>query len=77
MLRVELKDNVKPHHARPFPVPKIHELTLKSEPDRLCNLKVLKQVSESQWGAPMFVVPKKDEVAHFISDFAELNKWIK
>jgi hypothetical protein len=23
---VELKDNVEPHHARPFPVPKIHEL---------------------------------------------------
>jgi hypothetical protein len=32
---IKLKDNVEPHHARPFPVPKIHELTLKSELDRL------------------------------------------
>jgi hypothetical protein len=39
---IKLKDNVEPHHARPFPVPKIHELTLKSELDRLCELNVLK-----------------------------------
>jgi hypothetical protein len=28
---IKLKENVEPHHARPFPVPKIHKLTLKSE----------------------------------------------
>jgi hypothetical protein len=31
---IKLKENVEPHHARPFPVPKIHELMLKSELDR-------------------------------------------
>jgi hypothetical protein len=53
---VKLKDDVEPHHARPFPLPKIHELTLKSELDRLCELNVLKRVNRSQWGAPTFVV---------------------
>jgi hypothetical protein len=52
---IKLKDNVEPHHARPFPVPKIHELTLKSELDRLCELNVLKRVNRSQWGAPTFI----------------------
>ena len=45
---IKLKDNVEPHHARPFSVPKIHELTLKSELDRLCELNVLKRVNRSQ-----------------------------
>jgi hypothetical protein len=72
-----LKDNVEPHHARPFPVPKIHELTLKSELDRLCELNILKRVNRSQWGAPMFIVPQKDGTVRFISNFRELNKRIK
>ena len=74
---IKLKDNVEPHHARPFPVPKIHELTLKSELDRLCELNVLKRVNRSQWGAPMFIVPKKNGTVRFISDFRQLNKRIK
>jgi hypothetical protein len=38
---------------------------------------VLKRANGSQWGAPTFVVPKKDGTARFISDFRELNKWIQ
>jgi hypothetical protein len=68
---IKLKDNVEPHHARPFPVPKTHELTLKSELDRLCELNVLKRVNRSQWGVPTFAIPKKDGTARFISDFIE------
>jgi hypothetical protein len=52
---VKLKDNVKPHHAWPFPVPKIDKLTLKSNLDCLCALNALKRASGSQWGAPTFI----------------------
>ena len=32
---IELQENAKPYHAKPFSIPKIHELTLKKEVDRL------------------------------------------
>ena len=62
-----------PHHARPFPVPKIHELTLKSEIDRLVRAGILRKVNRSEWAAPTFIIPKKDGTVRFISDFRELH----
>jgi hypothetical protein len=38
---------------------------------------VPKRVNRSQWGAPTFIIPKKDGTVSFISDFRELNKRIK
>ena len=39
---IELKPGALPYHARPFPIPKVHEATLKMEVERLCELGVLK-----------------------------------
>ena len=39
---IKLKEGAKPYHSRPFPIPKIHERTLKVELDRLIKLGVLK-----------------------------------
>ena len=66
-----------PYHARAFPIPKVHEETLKLELQRLCKIGVLRRVNNSEWAAPTFIVPKKDGTVHFISDFRELNKRIK
>eukprot|EP00957_Ditylum_brightwellii_P141495 10779016-Ditylum_brightwellii.AAC.1 len=38
---------------------------------------VLHKVNRSQWGAPTFLIPKKDETIHFITGYRELNKCIK
>ena len=77
ILEIELKEGIKPYHARAFPIPKIHETTLKMEVDRLVQQKVLKRVNRSEWAAPTFIIPKKDGSVRFISDFRELNKRIK
>ena len=57
---IKLKPYAEPYHGKPFPVPHIHELTFKQELDRLKYLKVIKKVNRSQWGAPTFLIPKKD-----------------
>ena len=52
---IELKEEAKPYHSRPFPVPMIHECTLKVKIDRLIKLGVLKQINDSEWAAPTFI----------------------
>ena len=58
---IKLKPDAEPYHGKLFPVPRIHELTFKQELDRLEYLKVIKKVNRSQWGAPKFLIPRKDE----------------
>jgi hypothetical protein len=60
-----------------FPVPKIHEATLKIELEFLTKVGVLKKVNQIKWGAPTFLIPKKDARVQFIFNFHELNKRIK
>jgi hypothetical protein len=74
---IELKPDAKPYHSRPFPVPKIHEATLKIELEFLTKVGVLKKVNQIKWGAPTFLIPKKDARVQFIFNFHELNKRIK
>ncbi len=73
---IELKPDVKPYHAKAFPVPRVHMETLKKEVERLCKVGVLKRVNRSEWAAPTFIIPKKDGKVRFISDFRQLNSRI-
>ena len=73
-VHLEVKEGAKPKHHKPFPVPKIHEMTLKKELKRLCKLGVLKKCSDSTWASPTFIIPKKNGTVRFISDFRYLNK---
>ena len=75
--KINTKEGAMSHHERPFPVPKIHELTLKSDIDRLVRAGILRKVNRSEWAAPTFIIPKKDGTVRFISDFRELNRRIR
>ena len=61
-VHLELKEGTKPKHHKSFPVPKIHENTLKKELDRLCEIGVLKKCSNSVWASPTFIIPKKNGI---------------
>ena len=76
-VQIELKKDAQPYHARAYPIPKALEAKVKLELERLIKAGVLKKVNHSQWGAPNFVIPKKDDTIRFITDFRELNKRIK
>ena len=58
---VELRQDAEPYHARPYPIPKTYETTLKMEVKRLVTSGVLKNVNRSKWAAPSFIIPKKME----------------
>ena len=50
---------------------------MKQEIKRLVDIGVLRKAKTSGWGAPTFIIPKKNGTVRFISDFRELNKRIK
>ena len=73
----ELKEDAKPYHAKPFPIPTICEPTLRKVVDRVIKIGVLKKINSSQWAATTFIIPKINGTVRFMSDFRELNKTIK
>ena len=58
---IKLKLDAEPYHGKPFPVPRMHELTFKQELDQIEYLNIIKKVNCSQWDAPTFIIPRKDE----------------
>jgi hypothetical protein len=62
-----------PFHLPPFPVPKIHEETLKKEFKRQCELGVLQPQVASEYQSPSFVITKKNGTVRVVSGFRVLN----
>ena len=60
-VHLEVKEGAKPKHHKPFPVPKIHEMTLKKELKRLCKLGVLKNVAILRGPHPLSLFLRKME----------------
>eukprot|EP00957_Ditylum_brightwellii_P102253 7794660-Ditylum_brightwellii.AAC.1 len=73
---IELQEGAKPYHRRPYSVPKVYGQSFRLEVEQLEKIGVLCKVNRLQWGAPTFVIPKKDKTIQFITDFWELNKRI-
>ena len=70
---IEIKENDKPYHTNPIPIPKAYKPTLKNYVKRLIKIGVLKKSTVSLWTAPIYIIPKKNGTVRFISDFRELN----
>ena len=68
-----MKEGSKPVNTRWYPVPRINKETFKKELDRLVKIGVLERVQESQWGTPVFIIPKKEEPVRSITDFRKVN----
>ena len=75
-VKIELKPGAKPVNARWYPVPRINKETFKRELMRLVKIRVLEKVQESQWGTPVFIIPKKEGTVRFITDFRKVNNQI-
>ena len=57
---LEVKPGEQPTHSKAFPIPKVHEETLKKEIQQLVDIGVLKKCSNSTWASPTSIIPKKN-----------------
>jgi hypothetical protein len=58
-VHIDIDQNAKPVHPRPYPVPQIHLKIFKRELDHLIRIGVLAAQQESEWASPLFIIPKK------------------
>ncbi len=57
---IDVMPGAKPKHARPYAIARIHLEAFKKEFDHLVSIEVLSTTGASEWGSPMFIMPKKD-----------------
>ena len=74
---IELINGATPIYKRPYPVAHVHLETSRKEIKHLVEIGVLSQCGESAFGAPTFIIPKKDGRVRVVSDMRDLKKIIK
>ena len=75
-VKIELSPGAKPVNTRWYPVPHINKETFRRELMRLVKIRVLEKVQESQWGTPVFIIPKKEGTVCFITCLKKVNNQI-
>ena len=65
---IELKPEHKP--------PRINKATFKQELLRLVDIGVLTPVQQSEYGTPVFIIPKKEGTIRFLTDYRRINQGI-
>jgi hypothetical protein len=73
-VNIELREDAKPVSSRYYPVPKINKETFRKELFRLVDIGVLTPVQDSEWGTPVFIIPKKDGTVRFITDYCKVQQ---
>ena len=76
-VHLDLVEGAQPIYLHMYSVPHLQLPLFKKELDRLCSIGVLIRCGASEWGAPTFIIPKKDGRVRWVSDFRALNKLIK
>jgi len=76
-VHLELQPNAKPVHKWPYAVAFAHHPLFLQEFTHLSGIGVLEKIGASEWGAPMFIIPKKDGTICWVSAFRGLNQLIK
>ena len=74
----ELNANKKPYNVKLYRIPVTHMPLMKTAIKEMCKNKALAEYSgDSEWTAPTFGVPKKNDHVRIVTDFRKLNEAIK
>jgi hypothetical protein len=76
-IELELLPDAKPFYRKPFLIPKAYQQITKDEIARLESIGLLTKVTSSEWAAPTFIIPKKNQTVRVITDFRGLNQCLK
>ena len=71
---LELKPGSKPFNSRYYPVPIISMETFCKELRRLVEIGAITPVQQSQYGTPVFIIPKKEGTVRVITDYHRINQ---
>jgi transposase InsO family protein len=75
--KLEIDPNATPFYGRQYPIPYKYQRQYEEELLHMEREGILsRHHTGSQWAAPSFVVPKKDNRIRIVTDFRELNKRI-
>ena len=71
---LELNPYSRQFNSRYYPVPRINKEIFRNELKRLVEIGVLTPEHQSQYGTPVFIIPKKEGNVRFITDYRRLNQ---
>ncbi len=71
------RPNAKPFYHPPFSIPKAYKKMTKDEIQQFVDIVGLTKIKSSEWAAPSFIIPKKNQTVRVITDFQGLNKQLK
>ena len=71
---MELNEGSKPFNSNYYPVPRIDKEKFCKELKILVEIGVLTPVQQSQYGTPVFIIPKKEGTARFIKEYLRLKQ---
>ncbi len=66
-IELELLPDAKPFYRKPFSIPKSYQQITKDKIARLESIGLLTKVTSSEWAAPTFVIPKKNQTVRIIT----------
>eukprot|EP00957_Ditylum_brightwellii_P155558 11841204-Ditylum_brightwellii.AAC.2 len=76
-IHTEIDKKAWSYHSKTYSVPRAHKDIFLKELKHLIEIGLLEPCGPTEWAVSTFIIPKKDNWVHWISDFRELNKVIK
>ena len=73
-VNLDLNPGSKQFNSKYYPVPIINKDTFHKDLKRLVNVGVLTTVQKSQYGTPVFIIPKREGNVSFIKDYCKPNQ---